>query len=98
MPSANRAARASGGGAGVLSIRVRGWQVDPGATSGAGGGQAVLGALGHQGVLELGDGAKDLEEHPAHGGGGVDALVQDDQVDVTNPSPGDVPESKGRHE
>jgi hypothetical protein len=29
-------------------------------------------------VFELGDGAEDVEEHPAHGGGGVDALVEHD--------------------
>jgi hypothetical protein len=33
-------------------------------------------------VLELGDGSEDLEEHPADGGGGVDALVEYDQVDA----------------
>lgn len=44
----------------------------------AGGGQAVGGALRHQGVL--GDGSQDLEEHPPDGGGGVDALVEDHQV------------------
>jgi hypothetical protein len=53
-----------------------------GAAAGAGGGQAVEGALGHQGMLELGDGAEDLEEHPAHGGGRVDLLVEHDQVDA----------------
>jgi hypothetical protein len=31
-------------------------------------------------MLELGDRAEDLEEHPAHGGGGVDALVEHHQV------------------
>lgn len=46
----------------------------------SGGGEAVAGAFGHQGVLELGDGSEDLEEHAADGGGGVDALVQDDEV------------------
>jgi hypothetical protein len=35
--------------------------------------------LGHQRVLELSDGAEDVEEHPAHGGGGVDALVEHHQ-------------------
>lgn len=54
-----------------------------GATVGAGGFQAVHGALRHQGVLELGDRAEDMEEHPADGGEGVDALVEHDQVDGT---------------
>jgi len=31
---------------------------------------------------ELGDGTEDLEEHAAEGGGGIDALVEDDQVDT----------------
>jgi hypothetical protein len=35
-----------------------------GASSGAGGGEAVEGAFGHEGVFELGDGAEDVEEHP----------------------------------
>lgn len=52
-----------------------------GAPARAGGGQAVHGAFGHQGVFELRDGAEDLEEHPAHGGGGVDVLVEHHQVD-----------------
>jgi hypothetical protein len=33
-------------------------------------------------VFERGDGVEDLEEHAADGGGGVDALVQDDEVDA----------------
>jgi len=37
-------------------------------------------AFGHQRVLELGDGAEDLEEYPAHRGRGVDALVEHHQV------------------
>jgi hypothetical protein len=45
------------------------------------GGVAVVGAFGHEGVFELGDGAEDGEEHPDDRGGGVDALVEDDQVD-----------------
>ena len=53
-----------------------------GAAAGAGGGQAVEGALAHQCVLELGDRAEDLEEHPPDRGGGVDALVEHDQVDA----------------
>jgi len=52
-----------------------------GAAAGAGG-ESVDGAFGHEGVLELGDGVEDLEEHAAEGGGGVDALVEDDQVDT----------------
>ena len=51
-----------------------------GASAGAGCGQPVAGAFGHQGVFEFGDGAQDLEEHAADGGGGVDALVEDHQV------------------
>jgi hypothetical protein len=51
-----------------------------GAAAGAGGVQAVDGAFGHQDVLKLGDGAEDVEEHAAHGGGGVDALVEHHQV------------------
>ncbi len=31
---------------------------------------------------ELGDGTEDLEEHAAEGGGGIDTLVEDDQVDT----------------
>ena len=31
-------------------------------------------------MLELGDRAEDLEEHPPHRGGGVDPLVEDHQV------------------
>jgi hypothetical protein len=34
-------------------------------------------------VLELGDRPKDLEEHPPHGSGGVDALVEHHQVHAT---------------
>jgi len=47
---------------------------------GAGGFETVAGAFGHEGVLELGDGAEDLEEHAPDGGGGVHALVEHDQV------------------
>src|SRR5262245_25921356 len=53
-----------------------------GAAPGAGGGQTVEGALAHEGVLELGDGAEDLEEHPAHRARRVDLLVEHDQVDA----------------
>lgn len=35
-----------------------------GAAIGAGRLEPVAGAFGHQGVLELGDGAEDLKEHP----------------------------------
>lgn len=52
------------------------------AAAGAGGGEAVEGALGHECVFELGDGAEDLEEHAAHRGRGVDALIKHDQVDA----------------
>jgi hypothetical protein len=34
-------------------------------------------------VFDIGDGAQDLEEHPPDGGGGVDALIEHDQVDTT---------------
>lgn len=50
-----------------------------GAAPGAGGFESVHRPLRHQGLLELGDRAEDLEEHPADRGGGFDALVQDDQ-------------------
>jgi hypothetical protein len=36
--------------------------------------------LGHQRVLKLGDRADDLEEQPAHRRGGVDALVEHDEI------------------
>ncbi len=32
-------------------------------------------------MFEIGDGSKDLEEHSPDGGGGVDTLVQHDEVD-----------------
>ncbi len=50
--------------------------------------QAVPGALGHQRVLELGERAEDLEEHPAHRGGRVDALVEHHQVHTALPESG----------
>ena len=53
-----------------------------GAAPRAGGVEAVVGALRHQGVLELGDGAEDLEEHPPDRGGGVDTLIEHHQVDL----------------
>jgi hypothetical protein len=53
-----------------------------GAAAGAGGGEPVESAFGDEGVLELGDGAEDLEEHPPGGGGRVDPLVEDDEVDA----------------
>lgn len=59
-----------------------------GAAAGAGRGQPVMGALGHQSVLELGDRAENLEEHTTHRGGGVDVLVEHDQVDTTLPQLG----------
>jgi len=34
-------------------------------------------------MFELGDGPEDLKEHPPDRDGGVDALVEDDQVDTT---------------
>ena len=53
---------------------------DPAA--GPGGRETVHRPFGHQGVFELGDRSEHLEEHSADGGGGVDALVEDDQVDA----------------
>ncbi len=53
-----------------------------GASPGAGSGQAVHRAFGHQGMLEFCDRAEDLEEHPPDRGRGVDALVEHDQVDL----------------
>ncbi len=38
-------------------------------------------------MLEFGDRAQDLEEHAAHRGGGVDALVEHDQVDALGLQP-----------
>lgn len=46
------------------------------------GGQTVHRPFGHQSMLKLGDRAKDLEEHPTGGGGRVDALVKDDEVNT----------------
>jgi hypothetical protein len=57
----------------------------PGAAARTGGLKAVEGALRHQGVLELGDGAEDVKKHAPGGGGRVDALVEDDQVDPAGP-------------
>jgi hypothetical protein len=53
-----------------------------GPAAGAGGSEAVAGALAHEGVFELGDGAEDVKEHLADRGGGVDALVEHDEVDA----------------
>ncbi len=47
-----------------------------------GGVEVVAGALGHQGVFELGDRAEDLKEHPADRSRRVDALIEDDEVDL----------------
>jgi hypothetical protein len=68
------------------------------AATGPGGGQPVDGALGHQRVLELGNRAEDLEEHPPNRGAGVDALIQHDQVDAAclQLSPGTVKIHVGR--
>jgi hypothetical protein len=52
------------------------------AATGPGSYRPFHGSLGHQGVLELGDRAEDLEEHPPDGGGSVDALVEHHQVDT----------------
>jgi len=38
-------------------------------------------------MLELGDRAEDLEEHPPDGGGGVDAPVEHHQVDAVGLEP-----------
>ena len=53
----------------------------PGTAPRPGRGQAVTGALRHQGVLELGYGAEDVEEHPPERGRSVDALVEHHKVD-----------------
>jgi len=58
------------------------WFLAAGTAAGPGGGESVSGAFGHEGVFELGDRAEDLEEHPTYRGGGVDALVEDDQVNA----------------
>lgn len=57
-----------------------------GAPTSAGGGQTVAGALAHEGVLEFGDGAEDLEEHAPEREGGVDLLVEHHQVHTAPPS------------
>ena len=44
--------------------------------------EAVKRAFGHKRVLELRDRPEDMEEHPSHSGGGVDALVEHDQIDA----------------
>ena len=44
--------------------------------------QAVEGALGDQGCLELGECCEDVEEHAPGWGGGVDALIEHAQTDV----------------
>ena len=48
-----------------------------------GGRETVHRSFGHECVLEFGYRPEYLEEHPANGGGGVDALVEDDQIDTT---------------
>ena len=52
------------------------------AAAGASGIQAVAGAFGHERVLELGDRAEDLKEHPADRRRRIDALVEHDEVDL----------------
>ena len=69
------ARRPSGPSSSYMSWAILAWR-------GVGRGQAVTGALRHEGVLELGNGPEDLEEHPPKGRGGVDALVEHDQVDA----------------
>ena len=44
--------------------------------AGAGGVQALAGALGDQFADELGERGEDVEDQPAAGGGGVECLVQ----------------------
>ena len=63
---------------------VRAWASDltAYAAAAAGGLEPVQGPFGHQRVLELRDRPQDLEEHPADGGGGVHALVEDHQIDL----------------
>ncbi len=58
------------------------WFLSAGPSSCAGRGESVAGAFGHKGVLKLGNGAQDLEEHPPGDGGRVDALVQNYQVNA----------------
>ena len=45
-------------------------------------GEALVGALGDQGALELGDRREDVEGELPGRGGGVDALVQHAEVDA----------------
>src|SRR5271166_835417 len=52
----------------------------PGAAAGAGGVQALAGALDDQLALELIDRAEDMEDQPPGRRGGVDVLLQDDQA------------------
>jgi len=51
-----------------------------GTSAGAGSREPVDGALGHHGVLELGDGADDREEQAPDGGRGVDALIEHHEI------------------
>lgn len=44
--------------------------------------ETFAGSLTHEGVFELGDSTKDLEEHSSHSSGGIDALVEDDKIDA----------------
>ena len=46
-----------------------------------GGQKPKLGPFRHQRLLEFCDRTEDLEEHPAHRGGGVDAVVEHAAVD-----------------
>src|SRR5512143_2029859 len=50
------------------------------AATGSGSRQAVHRSLRHEGVLERGDSSEYLEEHSPNSSGGVDALVEHDQV------------------
>src|SRR5271166_5696196 len=54
----------------------------PGAAAGAGGVQALAGALDDQLALELIDRAEDMEDEPPGRRGRVDLLLQDDQADA----------------
>src|SRR5450755_3173994 len=58
------------------------WLLSAGAAACAGCGQAVHRALVVQLTLELSDGADDLKEQSPRGRAGVDALLQDNEVDA----------------
>jgi hypothetical protein len=59
---------------------------DPAAS--ASGGQPIEGAVDDGFAVELGERGNDAEEQPADRGGGVDALVQHDEVELAGLEPG----------